>query len=84
MSGFFIVNDAVLRVAALYGVFIGFDHLFYHLTANGACFLGGEVAVITLLEVDADFSGCFHLEFIESFLCFGNEILVVRHNNDPF
>ena len=55
MSGFFIVNDTVLRVAALYGVFIGFDHLFYHLTANGACFLGGEVAVITLLEVDADF-----------------------------
>ena len=69
----------------LYGIFVRFNHLFDHLTADGTCFFGGEVAVIALLEVNADFCGCFHFEFIERFLCFGNEILVIGHNNEiPF
>ena len=60
-------------------------HIFDHLTADGACFLGGEVTVVSLLEVYADFCGCFHLETVECFFCFGNEISVVGHNkNIPF
>ena len=48
----------------LYGVFVGFYHLLYHLTADGTSFLGGKIAVVTLLEVYADFVGSFHLELI--------------------
>ena len=39
----------------LHAFFVGLDHLFDHLAADGARLAGGEVAVIALLEVDADF-----------------------------
>ena len=31
-------------------IFVGLDHLLNHLTAYGACLLGGEVTVVALFE----------------------------------
>ncbi len=49
-----------------------------HLSADRTCLLCSEIAVITLLEVNADIACGFHLKLIESFFCFGNKRLV-RH-----
>ena len=38
----------------LHGVLVGLDHLLDHLAADGAGFTGGQVAVVALLQVDAD------------------------------
>ena len=35
-------------------------YLFYHLASNRACLAGGQVTVVTALEVDADFACCLH------------------------
>ena len=50
----------------LHAFFVGLDHLFDHLAADGACLAGGEVAVIALLEVDADFAASILKRFIAS------------------
>lgn len=34
---------------------VSLDHLLDHLTADRACLTGSQVAVVALLEVDADF-----------------------------
>ena len=41
-----------------------FDQLLDHLAAYRTSLLGGQVAVITLLEVYADFAGSFHLKLV--------------------
>ncbi len=38
----------------LHAVLIGLDHLLDHLAAHGAGLLAGQVAVVALLQVDAD------------------------------
>ena len=53
-------------------------HYVDHLSADRTCLLCSEIAVITLLEVNADIACGFHLKLIESFFCFGNKRLV-RH-----
>ena len=45
-------------------------HHIDHLTADGACLAGSEVAVISLLEVYADFVCCLHLESFKSLSSF--------------
>jgi len=55
----------------LHAVFVGFDHFLDHLAADGTCLTGGEVTVITVLEVDADFGSGLHLELIHSIACSG-------------
>ena len=52
-------------------------NLLDHLAADGAGFAGGQVAVVALLQVDADFVSGFHLELIHSFACFGNIDLII-------
>ena len=42
----------------LHAVLVGLDHLLDHLAADGAGLAAGEVAVIALLQVDADFTWC--------------------------
>ena len=74
------ISDRLL-IVVLDGVFVGFYHLFHHLTADGACFLGGEVAVVALLEVDANLACGLHLEFVECFLCLGNESFIAAGHN---
>ena len=38
----------------LQAVFIGLDHLADHLAADGASLLAGQIAVVALLQIDAD------------------------------
>ena len=55
----FVSREPVTRPAAqtflLHAVLVGLDHLLDHLAADGAGLAGGQVAVIALLQVDADF-----------------------------
>jgi len=39
----------------LHSVFVCLDHLFDHLAADGTGLTAGELAVVTVLKVDADF-----------------------------
>ena len=40
--------------ALLHGALVGFDHFLDHLAADGAGFTGSEVAVVAVLQVDAN------------------------------
>lgn len=42
----------------LHAFFVGLDHLFDHLAADAAGLPGGQVAVVALLEVDANLPWC--------------------------
>ncbi len=42
----------------LHAVLVGLDHLLDHLAADGAGLLGGQVAVVALLQVHADLPWC--------------------------
>ena len=41
-------------------------YMFNHLAADRASLAGGQIAVVALLEVDADLAGGFHLELVHS------------------
>ena len=56
---------------------VSLDHLLDHLAADGTGFTGSQVAVVALLQVNADFAGSFHLELIHGVSCFGNIDLIV-------
>ncbi len=61
------------------------QHLFDHLAADGTSLTGGQIAIVTLLERNADFVGSFHLKTVHSFFCFRDNNTVagrirVRHN----
>ena len=57
-------------------VLVAFDHLLDHLSADGTCLTGGDVAVVTLVEVYADFAGGLHLELLHGVLRAGNRYLI--------
>lgn len=61
----------------LHAFFVGLDHLFDHLAADGARLAGGEVAVIALLEVDADLVGNFVLHFVQVLFRLGAGVDIV-------
>ena len=42
----------------LHAVLVGLDHLLDHLAAHGASLLAGQVAIVTLLQVDAHLPWC--------------------------
>ena len=42
----------------LQGLLVGLDHLLDHLAAHGAGLAAGEVAVVALLQVDANLPWC--------------------------
>ena len=42
----------------LHAVLVGLDHLLDHLAADAAGLARGQIAVVTLLQVDADLSRC--------------------------
>ncbi len=46
----------------LYAILVGFDHLLDHLAADGAGLTAGEIAVVTVFQVNADLSSGLHLE----------------------
>ena len=49
---------AVRSDCLLQALLVGLDHLLDHLAAHGAGFAGGQVAVVALLQVHADFPWC--------------------------
>lgn len=53
-------------------------HHIDHLTANGACFSCCKIAVVAVLEVNAYFACCFHLESFESFSALSCKIRIVH------
>jgi hypothetical protein len=73
-------NDTTfaLEVQSSYGF-----NLLDHLATDATGLLGGQVAVITLLQVNAHLVGSFHLETVETLASLGNNVLVLRHNDTP-
>ena len=70
--------------ALLHAALVGLDHLLDHLAANGTGFPGGQMTVVTLLQVDADFLGGLHLELLHGSLGFGDidrVVIVVAHTS---
>ena len=59
-------------------VLVGLDHLLDHLSANGTCLLGSEIAVVTLLQVYTNLACSFHLESLKCFLSLRNKCLVAH------
>ena len=55
-------------------VLVAFDHALHHLAADGTGLTGGDIAVVALLEVNADGVGSFLLHLVQCFLGF-----LVRH-----
>ena len=52
-------------------------HVLDHLAADGAGFPGGQVTVVTVGQVDANFLGSLHLETVHSFTSLGDVDLIV-------
>ena len=50
-------NQSRFTSGLLHAVFVGFDHLLDHLPADRAGLAAGKIAVIAVLQIDADFSG---------------------------
>lgn len=70
-----------LLVAALQAILIALDHFLDHLAADRTGLTRGQIAIVTLLEVYANFAGGFHLKTVEGFTCFGDYQIVTtsRH-----
>ena len=71
-AGFSKNAEAILQTDKKFLDWNGLGDVFNHLTACRTCFLGCEVAVITLLKVNANFLCSFHLELIKSSSCLRN------------
>ena len=56
------------------------ENLFNHLAAHGTSLLGGQVAVVALLQGHANLVGSFHLETVEAFASFGTQVFVASPN----
>ena len=56
--------------------------IFDHLAADGACLAGGQVAVVAVGQVDADFGSCLHLELVHCLTGLGDIqlVVIVAHN----
>ena len=70
----------MLLLVVLNGILVGLDHLLDHLTANRTGLTRGQIAVVTLSQIDTDLTCGLHLELFQCFLCLGNESLVACHN----
>ena len=44
-------------------------NLLYHLVAGAAGLAGGQVAIVAVLQIDANLSGRLHLELVHSGVC---------------
>ena len=71
----------------MHAVLVGLDHLLDHLAADGTGLTAGKVTVITVLQIDTDLRGRFHLETIHSLTGVRVHKLVTGiggHTNTPF
>jgi len=58
---------------------VSLDHLLDHLAADGTGLTGGQVTVVTVSQVHANFLSSLHLELLHSLLSLGNVDLIVSH-----
>ena len=58
-------------------IFVRFDHLLDHLATDRTGLSGGQVAIVALLQVNANLVGSFHFEFLHSGFRLGNNDFVV-------
>ena len=56
---------------------VSLDHLLDHLAADGTGFTGGQVTIVTLLQIHADFLGSLHFETVHCLTGLGDVDLVV-------
>ena len=71
---------AAVRFRISYGA-----HLLDHLAADGAGFTAGQVSIVAILEVNADFGSGFHLELVHSGTGLGDvELVVVLAGHDYY
>ena len=76
-------GSGILAIASL--LLVSFDHLLDHLSADRTGLTGGQIAVVALLEVDADLAGGFHLELVHSGLGLGDvELVAVLAGHNDF
>ena len=78
-----LIADEASKQSLLHAVLVGLDHLLDHLAADGTGLTAGEVAVVTVLQVDADFGSGFHLELLHSVARCGIDKMItgiVRHS----
>ena len=68
------------RLKLLQAVLVLLDHLLNHLAADRASLLGGQVAIVALLQVDAHFVRSFHLETVKTFARLRNHRFVASHD----
>ena len=57
---------------------VSLHHLLDHLATDGTGLLGGQVAVVALLQVDAHLVGGLHLETVQTLASLGHHILLVH------
>ena len=57
---------------------VSLHHLLDHLATDGTGLLGGQVAVVALLQVDAHLVGGLHLEAVQTLASLGNHVLLVH------
>ena len=78
-GSFYFAGWSTLNAKALSNLFhallVSFDHLLDHLSADRTGLAGGQVAVVTLLEIDAHLRGGLHLEAVKRVACLGDNTL---------
>ena len=67
----------------LHALLVSLDHLFDHLAADGASLTGGQVTVVTVGQIHANFLCSLHLELLHSLLSLGDIdlIIAIAHSN---
>ena len=79
-GSFYFAGWSTLNAKALSNLFhallVSFDHLLDHLSADRTGLAGGQIAVVTLLEIDAHLRGGLHLEAVKRVACLGDNTLV--------
>ena len=53
-----LIADEAGKQSLLHAVLVGLDHLLDHLAADGAGFPGGQVTVVTVLQIHAHLPWC--------------------------
>lgn len=71
------LEEAALRLPA-HGALGLFDEAFGHIAADIARLTGGQIAVIALLEIDAQLAGDFILHLIQRALASGTTVRPLR------
>ena len=57
-------------------------YMFDHLAANGTGLTAGQIAIVALLQVDANLRSGFHLELVQGLASLGDNCIVVAFHCD--